>query len=239
MKSLRLCPPRQSTSASLAALLALLLHVPAQALVAGTSVIAFDFDTPPSPSSTPVPPSLAAPGLGVSGFDALANLRNDFNGNGGNAFGANGDWTAAGLNRLFFAIDVAPGFALDLTGYGFDEQGSGGGSRGFGPTDWQLFVGPGATPAASGAATIGAFGTHAGALGFSGLTGRIDVVLLAFGAADNPAGAGNAHTGSWRIDNFILEGAVSAVPLPGALALFAGALPLLGAAGWRARRDRT
>ena len=122
-------------------------------------------------------------------------------------------------NEFRFSFTVLG--SLSLSDFSFWEQGSNG-PNGNGPSAWTLFIND--TNVASGAATRGnPGGDHNGLLSLSGLTGNVNVRIFASGAA-------NDATATWRIDNFILNGAVAPVPLPASLPMLVGALGLLGVA---------
>ncbi len=135
-------------------------------------------------------------------------------------------------NNFELTLSVAPGFALDLTGYAFDEQGSNGG-QGLGPTAWSMFIN--SNLVASGSANRGSpGGSHAGALLLSGLTGSVVIQLFATGSESSVAlPDDNAANATWRIDDFVLQGSVAAVPLPPAVLLLGSAAA--GLLGWRRR----
>ena len=128
-------------------------------------------------------------------------------------------------NALEFTLSVAAGFLLDLTGYSFNEQGSGG-SNGAGPTAWSLEIA--SVAVASGSATPGTAAFHNGGLSLGNLQGDILVQLFGTGSTSTNSNA------SWRADNFRFEGTISAVPLPGAVMLMAPALFGLWRIGRRA-----
>jgi len=138
-------------------------------------------------------------------------------GNPGRALSANG-WDGDG-NAFVLRVSLAPGHTLALTGFGFDERASGTGAQ-----VWSLRI---ADVSLAEGRTHTSFTRHAGLLSLPGpLSGQFDVVLAGWGASSG--------SGTWRMDNFFLEGQVLApagasphvIPLPGALALLAGPLLL-------------
>ncbi len=128
-------------------------------------------------------------------------------------------WGTGGTpgNRFTLELTIAPGSTLRLDGYSFSEQASGSG-----PSSWSLEVD--GIPLASGP-TAGSFTTRSGTLSTAALQGTVLLALLAGGASSD--------SGSWRIDEFSLNGSLSTVPLPTSLLLLACTLPLLA---WRSRR---
>ena len=119
-------------------------------------------------------------------------------------------------NSFEFFLTVRPGYALDLTQFSFNEQGSNG-AQGLGPTSWEFYIDDGLV--ANGSATRGQpGGMHSGALSLTSLTGNVFFSIRAANA--------DVDNATWRVDDFTLDGTVSAVPLPPAALLFitAGAL---------------
>ncbi|RME32394.1 MAG: hypothetical protein D6786_10640 [Gammaproteobacteria bacterium] len=162
-------------------------------------------------------PELIEPGLSAGGW-LLRDGSLDFSaGPGGSATDLAmlaRSWGAGGTpgNRFSLELTIAPGRSLQLEGYSFSEQASGSG-----PSGWSLEID--GTPLASGP-TATSFTTRAGALSLAPLQGTVLVTLAAQGASSD--------SGSWRIDEFTLDGNLSTVPLPASLTLLACALPLLG-----------
>lgn len=145
--------------------------------------------------------------------------------NTGRAFGATsfgaGTLSDPEGNEFRFSFEVAG--KLSLTSFSFWEQGSNG-PNGSGPTTWELLIND--TQVASGSGFAGNPGAdHTGNLALGDLIGTVEVRIFARGAS-------NDATATWRIDNFILEGAVAPVPVPvpAALPMLVAALGLLGAA---------
>ena len=114
-------------------------------------------------------------------------------------------------NTLGFTLSVADGFQLSLDGYGFDQRASA-----TGPTAWSLLIAK--TPAAGGTTVVNNFANASGTLDVAGLRGDVAIDLYADGAGTSQ--------GTWRIDNFQLQGEVTplAAPLPASLVLLASAL---------------
>ncbi len=118
-------------------------------------------------------------------------------------------------NAFVFSLTVATGYVLDLSAIDFWEQGSGGGGRGLGPTNWSLSIN--GASLTSGAAVIGnPGGVHlldvGNAAAAQGLSGTVTFTLSATGAL---AANGNpASTATWRVDNFTLAGSLQAATPP-------------------------
>ena len=126
-----------------------------------------------------------------------------------------------GGNFFAFKLTVAPSYRLDLSSYSFEEN-SESESNGSGPTRWRLLID--GVPMADGPTTQNSFGLHEGALTLTGLSGAIVVQLEGT----------RSFNGSkeWRVDNFVLDGIVSApppappthAPLPASFGLLSAAL---------------
>ena len=131
----------------------------------------------------------------------------DYAGNPGRAVAAAG-W--ADGNAFRFALTVAPGYALGLSGFSFDQRASGTGAK-----NWTLKLG--GTLLGSGATSTG-FTQRAGTVGLTGLTDQLLFELA--------GGGGDSTAGTWRIDNFSLDGTLQAqaVPEPSVPALLASVL---------------
>lgn len=130
---------------------------------------------------------------------------------------------AAG-NALRFLLTPETDQALLLTGFGFDQMRSG-----TGPTSWSLLVA--GSPVAGGGDTSTSFQGREGVLASLLVAGPTEIALVATGASSS--------AGTWRIDNFRLEGHwVAAVPEPSVAALLASGLALTAAARHPRRRQR-
>ena len=92
------------------------------------------------------------------------------------------------------------GQLLQLSRFGFEQSASASG-----PLSWALSIDD--VHVASGATSVG-FQAISEDLALDGITGSFLLALSGDGASSN--------AGTYRIDNFFLEGSVSAVPLPGA-----------------------
>lgn len=140
-------------------------------------------------------------------------------------------------NSFSFSFTVAGGYALNLDGFSFNEQASNGG-QGLGPTAWSMFIN--GAEVANGAGFRGNPGAlRSGPLSLTGLTGTVSLRIFATGSEDNnPNDAvDTAPNATWRIDNFTLTGATTAVPLPASLPLLLAAIGGIGAVA-RRRREK-
>lgn len=117
-------------------------------------------------------------------------------------------------NSFLLSLEIAPGFALSLEEFSFDQRRSG-----TGPTTWMLFIAANDFVLASGT-TSEAFDAVNGSLGLNGLTGIIEIEIRATGASST--------SGTLRIDNFQLQGSLQAVPLPFSAILFFSSALMLG-----------
>ena len=140
----------------------------------------------------------AADGLAPGDWSVINSTLRDFSGNPGRAI-ASGGFSSG--NSLVLPISVADGQVLELSGVGFDQSASASG-----PLNWTLSIDD--VSIASGATSVG-FQSISEALSLNGITGNFLLALSGGGASSN--------AGTYRIDNFFLEGSVSPVPLPGAL----------------------
>ena len=174
--------------------------------VTASTVVQFDFDD--GADGFLNAPALTAPHLTAGEWSDTDKSLDSTIGNPGKAVIAtkfdNG-------NTLGFKLSVADGFQLSLDGYGFDQRASA-----TGPTAWSLSIDK--TPVATGATVFDNFATSSGALTIGGLRGDVAIDLYADGAGTSQ--------GTWRIDNFQLQGEVTplAAPLPASLVLLASAL---------------
>lgn len=131
-----------------------------------------------------------------------------YTGNPGRALGARNFHDG---NALRLALQVPAGFALSLHAIAFDAQASTSG-----PTTWSASIG--GVPVMSGA-TSTTFHHEAATFMLDALHGEIEVLLAGAGAS--------SALGTWRIDNFNLNGTLAPVPLPASAAMLAPALGLL------------
>lgn len=189
------------------------------------ALLSYDFDV--GSSFSPLPEAIAE-GLSVTGWTIGAGSLSDAAGNPGRALSATG-W--ADGNAYLLRVSIEPGRTLLLSGFGFDERASATGA-----TLWELSID--GSSIASGASHQ-SYTRHAGAMNLDQLGGQFDIVLRGFG--------GSSNSGTWRIDNFYLEGQLSAVaavpapalapvPLPAALPIYAAGLGGLLLRGRRAGR---
>lgn len=127
-------------------------------------------------------------------------------------------------NTFNFTLTVRPGYALNLTGFSFNEQGSASVTgQGLGPTEWQLFVNGALVGQGSASRGQSAENAESGAISLgSPLQGTLSFEMRAFYSNLNEVGISDNAT--WRVDDFALEGAVTAVPLLGALPLMLSAI---------------
>lgn len=145
-----------------------------------------------------------ADGIDVGDWSVISSTIRDFTGNPGRALASGG---FSSTNTLVVPISVAEGQTLKLTEFGFDQSASASG-----PVNWSLSI---ADITVAGGATSVGFAPVSGDLSLQGLTGSFLLTLGGSGASSN--------AGTYRIDNFFLEGEVSPVPLPGALIFFVSA----------------
>lgn len=131
---------------------------------------------------------------------------------------------AATGNALRFLLAPETEQTLALTGFGFDQMRSG-----TGPTSWSLLV---AGSPVAGGDTSTSFQGREGALASLLVSAPTEIALIATGASSS--------AGTWRIDNFRLEGHwVAAVPEPSVAALLASGFALAAARQRpQRRRDR-
>lgn len=137
----------------------------------------------------------------------------DFTGDPGRALGAR---TFANGNALQLRLVVADGLALSIDSFAFDHFASS-----TGPQAWQLRIN--GDELASGAAPA-SFASANGDLMLDNLVGEISLAIVGTQASSNG--------GTYRIDNFVLNGVLTPVPLPPSVALLAIAL------GFISRRHR-
>ncbi|MCC7412689.1 MAG: hypothetical protein IT495_13820 [Gammaproteobacteria bacterium] len=181
---------------------------------AAATVLAYDFDD--GAGGLRLAPAAEATFITAGPLADIDGTITDLTGVSGRAAAAK-DWHDG--NAFVFALTVAPGVALVLEGLAFAERASASG-----PTAWSLAVA--GTEVASGATTSGTFGVHDQPLAGAPLTGLVTFTLAGSGAT--------TASGTWRIDDLVLRGALHAVPLPAAGWLFASAV--LGAGLPRFRR---
>lgn len=179
---------------------------PLVGLLAGASftadaatLVLFDFND--AANALELTPEIIAPGVAAGLFSDTAGTLTSGVGNPGRAVSAR-TWFDG--NAWHFTLEPLPGFTLSLDGFSFDDLASG-----TGPKDWQLQID--GVSFATGPTAVTAFGTHGGAFALGPTTGPLGIALLGSGASSN--------SGTWRIDNFALTGAVAPVPVPAAFVL--------------------
>ena len=171
--------------------------------LASTTIVGYDFEdlsgafeNAPEISISTVEPT--------PWFDLRGSLT-DFTGNPGRALAAR---TFLDGNTMMLVLNVLPGFSAQLDGYSFDHLASASG-----PMNWELEINT--TPIASGA-TSTSFTNVSGALSLTDITDSITVELFGSAASSN--------SGTYRLDNFVLSGTVTPVPLAPSILLFGSAL---------------
>jgi len=183
----------------------------------GAAVVTSDFDTVSGGFENAV--EVYVPHISATPWTGSDGSLTNFTGNPGRALGATG-WHDG--NAFSFSLTVEPGFALDLTGFSFDERASSAG-----PRSWGLSIA--GQPLASGDTNTGtSFVTRAGPLNLAGLGGTVAVVLQ--------GSVASSAAGTWRIDNVAFEGQVTPIPLPAPFGLLAAGCVALVAS--RRRRYR-
>lgn len=111
-------------------------------------------------------------------------------------------------NAFLFSLTVTDGQQLDLNTIQFDDQRSG-----TGPTTFDVLVNGASI---GGGTTSTAFEPNPGntsTAGLSGLTGTVNISIVGTGAT--------GAAGTFRIDNVLVDGTVSAVPEPASFGLIA------------------
>ena len=171
---------------------------------AAATVVGFDFDDAALQFENA--PAFVAPDLAASAWTDLDGTLTNLGGNPGKALGAK---SFNDGNTLHFTVTIAPGQALHLAGFAFDSQVSASG-----PKLWTLSI---AGDAIASGTTATSFQSYAGSFAERHYTGAIEIALHGEGASST--------SGTLRLDNFALDGSVSAVPVPAAawLALLPGA----------------
>jgi len=181
-----------------------------------TPIVNFDFDDGSGGFLNAA--ALVAPGLSASAWSDLDGTLTSFTGNPGRALAAK-SWNDG--NALSFTLSAPPGLSWRFDDFSFDQRASS-----TGPLDWTLKMGGIVT--ANGSTTQG-FTTVFGPGGLSGLAGDVLIELEAGGAP--------SATGTWRIDNFSLNGTIMQVPEPATLLMLTtGLIVLYGLSGMRRRR---
>jgi hypothetical protein len=175
--------------------------------LASTAIVIYDFeDSAGAFENAP----LLLPGLNALPWTDLRGSLSDFSGNPGRAIAAR---TFLDGNSLILALNVAPGFSVDLDGFSFDHLASASG-----PANWDLKIN---TIAIADGGTSTTFASVSGILNLENITDTITVALSGFGATSN--------SGTYRLDNFVLSGAITPVPIAPGIVLLGSALALMAA----------
>ena len=198
-----------------AATLTLLTSLTAAALEARAATLAaYDFDA--ADGSFTIDVDTRAPALTVTAWQDADGTLTSFAGNPGRALGAR---SFDNGNSLRLSLQAAAGQRLTLEHLSFDQQASASG-----PKAWAARI--------NGELVAGAATT-------TGYTSIAIPLTLAAGALFEISLDGSdasSGQGTWRIDNFVLTGSTSPVPVPAALPLFGAGLLCLQARRRRAAR---
>lgn len=185
-------------------LLALLLGVFPHLLTTASAETLLLYDFEDTNGDFELSAEVRADGLELGDWSVINSTLRDFSGNPGRAI-ASGGFSSG--NAFVLPINIADGQLLQLSRFGFEQSASASG-----PLSWALSIDD--ANVASGATSVG-FQAISEDLALDGITGSFLLALSGDGASSN--------AGTYRIDNFFLEGSVSAVPLPGALVFFLSA----------------
>ncbi|MCP5143545.1 MAG: hypothetical protein H6978_01850 [Gammaproteobacteria bacterium] len=169
------------------------------------NIVAFDFDT--AEGGFELMPDMVAPGISSSLWsDTDGNLSN-VSGNPGLAASARGFDDG---NAMTFSLSLPTGVTLAISDVAFDQRASSSG-----PTGWALAIN--GVTVASGATTT-TFGHILESVTLPSISGVADFVLSGLGAA--------SASGTWRVDNFEVSGALMTqpVPVPAALVLLTSSI---------------
>jgi hypothetical protein len=172
-------------------------------------IVNFDFDD--GSGAFENAPEILGLGLDVSAWTVEQGTLADFAGSpsSGRAIGAR---SFVDGNSLLLELIVTQGFRLAIDGYSFEHLASA-----TGPTEWQFRIND--SVHASGGLSSN-FVTVNGELSLDDLTGSVFFELAGAAAASN--------AGTYRLDNFVLTGTVSSVPLAPSVVLLGSGLSLLG-----------
>lgn len=174
----------------------LLLTCLAAAPADATPLVRYGFDAAGSFHNGP---AMTAAHLTASPWSDDDGTLGDYAGVSGRAIAAS-SWDDG--NAFTFALTVAPGYRLALGGFSFDQRASGTGAAA-----WTLKLG--GTTLGTGATSTD-FTRRASTLALDGLIGLLQFRLAGSG--------GDTSAGTWRIDNFALDGTLQpfaqAVPEP-------------------------
>lgn len=147
-----------------------------------------------------VAPGVFATNLSNSSWANSTNAWTSFPGSSGQAIALS---NSSGTPTITLTFDVASGFAVDITSFNFWRQRSATGAQNWSMTINGIAVGSGTVPTSG-----SAIGSTNVSNVVSGLTGTVTVVLSLSGASG---------TGTFRLDDFTLNGIV--YPLPGPTAV--------------------
>ncbi len=171
------------------------------------SLVYFDFEDAAGNFDNTAESTLA--GISTSSWTDTQGTLTSFSGNPGKALAAK-SWDQS--NSFQISIAIEPGKTLSLTEISFDERASSSGAQ-----QWELSINN--VSIASGATTNGAFSSWQITPSANIYNNNLDIVLTGSQA--------NSSSGTWRIDNFALQGEINAVPLPGALLLLLSGLSVI------------
>ena len=175
-------------------------------LLASTTIVSYDFED--VAGSFENAPETSLPEVDpLPWFDVLGTLTN-FTGNPGRALAAR---SFLDSNSILLVVNLLPGFSAHLDGYSFDHLASSSG-----PVNWDLKIND--IPVASGL-TSTSFSGASGELFLDDITGSFTVALSGSAATSN--------SGTYRLDNFVLSGTVTPVPLAPGIVLFGSALAFM------------
>ena len=183
----------------------------APAVYADVTLVTYDFDDANGEFENQA--EILNANLAASAWSDLQGSLTSFTGDPGRALAARTFQTG---NTLSLLIDIAPGSVVNLSAYAFDHLASSSG-----PSDWSLSINDALV---SSGTTSTSFITQSATLDEISITDQIRIALSGSGASSN--------SGTYRIDNFVLNGTVSAVPIAPGFVLMFSALSLLP---WRKR----
>ncbi len=175
---------------------------------ASTTIVSYDFDDLSGAfenAPETVAPEIDAPAW----FDRHGSLTN-FTGDPGRALAAR---TFLEGHTLTLILGIAPGFGASLDSYSFDHMASASG-----PIIWDLQIN---AVNVAGGDTSTSFSNVSGDLLPGAVANTITVELSASGAASN--------SGTYRLDNFVLTGTLTPVPIVPGIVLFGSALAFMPA----------
>jgi hypothetical protein len=188
------------------------------ALAGNAQLVTYDFDAGNATPSV-VDGDLTAGNFAISAGNVTFPQGNPTSGSGISGIG----WNGLAYNKSWsFVVTANPGISFDLFELTFDHRRSG-----TGPVSWEVSIN--GTPTGSGSlATADTWFSESLELsGFNTLESAT-VTLTAYGASGS--------TGTWRLDNVVLDGmTLTVVPEPSTWALLGGGLAFLA---YRMRRRK-